>query len=1001
MTDRQITESTIGLAGRLSHLPFGSSKAEDRGWQSTRNFAQSTPVFKELGPHKTWRLATGAIGVQSAGSSTSGAWQTSQKQQKWLLKAYPEARLGSECLHDELSSPHLQSQSQGGELWSSSLFAIGELTDMSEPQKVTGALLVAIATGEANDVLRLAKPSVEDWQWGDDDSVSLRLPDMTGDAESIIFDEVAGPIRRLKTVVDSKRYDPTRWVVVQRDSGTRVFRPEYRRAPTISTYNNGGMPSRITANPLFFISKDQTGGNLHSDAAFNPGVRSKPPQLGLIDDHGFWTIWDITHIRIRSSGKPKARLRHCGHIEKGVLDRLPLSDTEEVQWHKILWVSCPGSSPEESQAFDFEEDTNVSEAQGPFPQLVRSSTLLLCNSEMVRLLDLTNNSFLPNLPFVRERGRDCILDVHENLQDTQYVFVLTTSKLFVVRVYASPGQNWGETQKQWSIVLAISHLRDGFDRSLKLSVSPGATLSGKAVSLLYVHSNGNAQVDLFCITMLKSDPFRVSYHREAIALGAFQSPGTTLQNICLQPLRILLKRSTMLSESARSLAMQQVRFYQLAALTTDMCLVSTLCVSSSTLPIDRIHRPDCKISRTIDPSRERKKLLRYIAARFVVPDDIPTHISEGMHSQAITRSISSWPVMRRPFSVFFEYICTVFGDQVKENHELSVKEETFGSNPFDCVHLAVQQATENGTMPATTLFQIMGDLTLPNDVDNTAIEWGSEIERLRHINPSVALLTLSRPHNQVTRQTNSLQELYSALLGMIMSAGFSGQGEGWIQEARSTAIRKMACDVYLSLFGLVYRQVDLAESQLSLARDLDKMVIDSQQGSRAGSVPMSEISVSSSKGSTTETPQEEDPAMSLLRSYTGTGKFVPAKRTALLDKWEIGGNPDGYVFDLERNEEVTPGLQRRAKQLARESRKRRRAETLLQMHKNQEPSLPATQPVPDIRFFNQSSQPVGRYSQTPAIMSDPLQTMSQPISGPFGRREERPKKKVKRRKGGF
>ncbi|KAI1418090.1 hypothetical protein F5Y13DRAFT_35052 [Hypoxylon sp. FL1857] len=999
MTDRQITESTIGLAGRLSHLSFGLGKAEDCGWQSTRNFAQSTPVFKELGPPETWRPAAGITGVQSPGSSTSSAWHTSQKQQRWLLRSHPEARLGNECIHDQLSS-HSSSQVQGGEPKSSSLFAIGELTDVSEPQRVSGAPLVAIATGEANDVLRLTKPSIGEWQWGDDDSVSLRLPEIPGEAESAFFqEEFAGPIRRLKSVVDSKRYDPTRWVVVQTDSGTRVFQPEYRRTPTVSTYNRG-IPSRIAVNPIFFISKDQTGGNRHSDVSFNPGIRSRPPQLGLIDECGFWSIWDIAHTRLRSSGKPKASLSKCGHIEKGVLNRLPLSNAEEAQWHKILWVGCPGSPLEESQAFDFEEDADIPEAQGSFSPLVRSSTLLLCSPKMVKLLDLTNNSFLPDLPFIGGTARDCILDVHENPQDTQYVFVLTTSKVFVVRVYATPCQNWGETRKQWSIVLEISHLRDIFDRSLKLTVAPGAVSPGKASSLVCVYSNRNSQADLFYITMLKSDPARVSYRRDAIVPEAFQSPDTMPQTMCLHPLSVTLKRSIMPTESARSLAKNHVRYYQLAALRTDMCYISTLCVSTSTLPINRIDRPDCKVNRPGDLSRERRRILRHTAACFVIPDDVATHDAEGIHGQVVTRSVSRWPVVRRPFRMFYDYLCAVFSEQAKRCHELPAREETFGSNLFDQVHLAIEQALENETMPATTLLQIIGSLALPNDIDHAAVEWGSEIERLGRINPNLALLTLNRPHSQATRPSNSLQELYSAFLHLTTSPSFSSQGLGWIQEARSTTIRQIVCDVYLSLFGLVHRQVDLIESQVSLARDLDNMVIDSQQGSRAGSV-LSEVSISSSKDPKSETLHGEDPAMALLRSYTGTGKFVTAKRTALLDKWEVGANPDDYVFDLDKNKEITPGMQRRAKQLARESRKRRRAETLLQMHKDKEPSLPATQPAPKSHFFNQSSQPMGAYSQSQAIMSDPLQMMSQPIPGPFGRRDERPKKKVKRRKGGF
>ncbi|KAI1210469.1 uncharacterized protein F4807DRAFT_423530 [Annulohypoxylon truncatum] len=1005
MTDRQITESTIGLAGRLSHLPYGLTKAEDCGWQSTRNFTQRTPVFKELGLHKTWRPTTG---LQSPGSSDTG-WNTSKKQQKWLLKANPEARLGNECIHDELMSSHSSSQSHDNGPWSSSLFAIGELTDTSEPQSVSGAPLVAIVTGEVNDVLRLAKPGIEEWQWHGEENVSLGFGDMTEQDDVVLYkEEFAGPIRRLKSVVDSKRYDPTRWIVVQRDTGTRVFQPEYRLSPTISAYDRGGKTSRIVANPLFFFSRDQTGGSLHSDASFNPGVRSKPPQLGLIDECGFWSIWDIAHTKSRSSKKPKVRLNKCGHIEQGVLDRLPPKGTGEPQCHKILWV---GSLSEDSQEFGLEEDTEDPETQSSFPQLVRSSTLLLCNKKLVRLLDLTKNSALPDLPFIAERSRDCVLDVGQNPRDTQYVFVLTTSKLFVVRVYSAPGQDWGKIQKHWNIVLAVSHLRDSFDRSLKLTVASGAALPERNTSLIYISSSSNARLDLFCVAMMKSNPSMVKYHSETVVLDAFQhaSPEIAPLTICVHPIPVALKPSKMTTEFARSFSMRQIQLYQLAVLRKDMCVVSSLCVSTLSLSIDRISCPDYKVTRTRDLSKERKRALREISARFVVPDDVAMYGDEGEYHSAITPRISRWTVTRRPFGVLYEFLRTMF-NEVREHQELSVGDEEFSYNLFDDVHIAIERVIEAGNMPATTIFQMIEDLKLPIDMSLAASDWRLEIERLRRIKLNVVLLALDRLHIPIFKLSNSLDDLHSALGVTVAGANFDDRREDWIEEMRSTVIRQIACDVYLSLFVLVHRQVDrqvdrhvdLNESQRTLAHDLDKMVIDSQQGSRAGSVArsQSEFSTTSSVESKTENSPEEDPAMALLRSYTGTGKFVPTKSTALLDKWEVGGNPDDYMFDLHLDDEVTPGMQKRAKKLARENRKRRRAETLLQIHKDQEPSLPATQPAPNIRFSSQYSQPAGGFSSQP-IRSDSLHTMSQPMAGMFGRRDERPKKKVKKRQGGF
>ncbi|KAL7623893.1 hypothetical protein AAE478_005449 [Parahypoxylon ruwenzoriense] len=1013
MTDRQITESSIGLAGRLSHLPYRLGKAEDCGWQSTRNFAQNIPVFRELGPHKTWSPSAGAIRVQPPGSSATTASQTSRRQQKWLLKVHPEARLGNECMHDELLS-HSSQQPHLEEPWGSPLFVIGELTDTSEPRRVSGAPLVAIAAGEANDVLCLAKPSVEEWQWGEDNSASLVLASMEN-AETVLWeDEAGGPIRRLKSVVDSKRYDPTRWVILQKDSGTRVFQPQYRRAMMASGYNGAGMPSRIAVNPLLFLPKDQTGGSPHSDVAFNPGTRANPPQLGLIDECGFWSIWDIAHTRVKSSGKPKACLSKCGHIEKGLLDQPPFKGTGETQWHKILWVACPGDPLERLQTFDFEEDGDVPEIQDSFPQLVRSSTLLLCSPKSARLLDLSRNLFLPSLSFVREGGQDRILDVHENPPETQYVFILTTLKLFMVRVFSAPGQKWDEAQKQWAIVLSVPHFRDGFGQSLKLAAAPGARSSEQAISQVYIYSTSSTWIDLFCVATSRSDPSKITYHREAVVLDAFQriSPEAALQTLSLHPLSVAIKAPGSLSQSARSLAKREVQFYQLAALRRDMCLVSTLCVSSPVLPIEQISRPDHQVSRVVYQSRERRKVLKYLSSRFIVPDDAALHGVEAEPGQSLVKAgavpPSQLPVIERPIRLFYEYLCAVIGDQAHEYYRRPDGEETLSSNPFDHIQIAVEQANENGYMRATTLFQMVENLRLTSDMSVTSAEWEAEVERLRQINPSVILLSLNRPHSWFTKPSDSLKELYLMLTNIMGSVDFGDEAQTWIQGTRTAVLRQMAYDIYLSIYGLVRRPLGLDESQqppspIPETHSPGSMLIDSQQEGprRKSSRSQSKASTIDSRGSQTGSSPGEDPAMTLLRSYTGTGKFVPVKRTMLLDKWEVGADPGNYMFDLDRNKEETPGMQRRAKQLARESRKRRRAETLLQIQGDKEPNLTSTQPAPDTRFFSQYTQPAVGYSQSQPIMSDPIHTMSQPTSGIFGRRDERPKKKIKKRKGGF
>ncbi|KAI1495566.1 RNA polymerase I-specific transcription initiation factor RRN6-like protein [Biscogniauxia marginata] len=1011
MTERHTLDSSIGLAGRLSHLPYGTEKAEDCGWQSSRDFSQNAPIFKVLGPWTTWFPATKS---QVPRLSTESAWHQSRKQQRWLLKSHPEVHLGNNVLHEHLFETASKHHRRDAGPWHASHFAIGELTDTSNLQRILGAPLLVTSAGSANDEIRLVKPNLAEWRWDEEDSGVLRLAERS-EEEPAFWTKDVGPIRQLKCIVDLKRYDPTRWLVVQRNSGTRVFQPEYRRILAASTRNSSREPSRIDPNPIFHISRDQTGGNSHTDVAFNPSTRSRPPQLGIIDERGFWSVWDITLARVKSPGKPKPKLRKCGHIRSGVLERLPYRDTSETRWHRISWVGCSSNRLEDLEMFgvDADEAGSQSQSRGAFLPLERSSMLLLCNSNTVRLLDITTDSYLPDLPFVQQGGLDRVLDVHINLQDPQCFFVLTTSKLFVVRVFSTPGDEWDKPKRQWSILLSSPHFRDAFDQSLKLTVTTGAISTDHVTTLVFIYSSGDPWLDLFCIKVMRKDPSRATCHREAVNLSNSQgpSPDVLIQSMCLYPAKVVVQASRDLSESARNLAEQRVQFYQFTALKSDMCLVSILCASSMSSGCE-ITPPIFKVIQPTKPKKSRK-LMKHLSSRFVVADDSMMQEEETRSAKIITKERENSGVRRearRFLKSFYEYLSTSFGETSQEQHAVLPRKDAFGTNPFDIVHYAVEEALKKGIMPTQTLHQMMQGFELLDDFPSTMVEWKAEIELLQKLDPSIEVLSLNYPRaSLVPLDASSLQEIYSKLLGLSPLLVSSDEGDGPEPDQRSMMFRQIACDLCLSTYAVSRRKPDINEPQQSpfpstihKVDSLDDMLIDTQPESHAASSvrSQSQASVASSQMSRPASAQEEDPAMTLLRSYTGTGKFVPRRELLLLDKWQQGADPTGYVFDLDKTTETTPGMLRRAKQLARESRKRRRAESLLQI--SRQPDLPSTQPVPNTHFFSsQVSQPVGRFSQSQHIHSDPPHTMSQPTGGPFGQRFERPKKKAKKRKGGF
>ena len=232
-------------------------------------------------------------------------------------------------------------------------------------------------------------------------------------------------------------------------------------------------------------------------------------------------------------------------------------------------------------------------------------------------------------------------------------------------------------------------------------------------------------------------------------------------------------------------------------------------------------------------------------------------------------------------------------------------------------------------------------------------------------------------------------------------------------------LRSMACQSFLSSFGVMFRDSTAFEVSEPASQDIrssptvgESMTLDSQfdsQMSSRSATPMSSAPVEQVK---VESVGGEDRAMAVIRAYTGSGKRTlpkPAQRTST---WVVGQSPADHVWSVNINTEVTEGMLRRAKQQTKQATKRKRGEALLRLEweaeqerKRKARSLRSTQPVPDTtKFFSsQASQPLQESLQPPnAIVRPSAVSMSQPLPGVFGARSgsDRPKKKAKR-KGGF
>lgn len=539
-------------------------------------------------------------------------------------------------------------------------------------------------TGSAKNILRLTKLEQDAWTWSKEYPVAVRLAELSREKPAQWIEEDVGPIRCVKCLTDLKRYNPTRWLAVQRDAGTTILQPEYRRVPADGNLERNG--SRIAPKPLFHLTKDQTGGTAHSDVSFNPGTRSKPPQVGIVDERGFWSVWDVTHTRFKPSGEPMSRLKMCGHISRGVMDQLPYQDRSSMRWHRLLWVGRSEDDLDILGSLDLGADADESGSQVSFPPLQRSSFLLVYNSQQVRLFDLATGFYLPDLVFVRQDGRDCVLDVQKS-HDPQYFYVLTTTKLFIVRAYSKPGIEWDKPEKVWTILFSTPHFRSSFDQTLQLGISQGVK-SGQPTSLVFIYSSTNPWIDLFSVELSTKDPNAVRCQPNVVGLGSLRSVvDSPVRAMWVNPAPATVKTPGSLATTALDLAEQRIKLYQVLVMKSDLSVVSFLCVSSLS-PSIHISPPTIRASRRPRAERQRR-MLRHSSSNFVVPDDMVV----------IGKSFPS--VTQRFVKVFYERLCSIFTNQTGAaplNRQLVVQ------NPFDAVHLHIEDALERGLIPFHTLY---------------------------------------------------------------------------------------------------------------------------------------------------------------------------------------------------------------------------------------------------------------------------------------------------------
>ncbi|KAK8086326.1 hypothetical protein PG994_001300 [Apiospora phragmitis] len=1004
MAERRLQSSSFGHPGRPTYSNFGDEQAEEWGWQYARNHDPTAPRFESITPAQEWFSGSNHVDALPAGRN----WHVAQQQKKWLMKNHPEAALGNDILGDMLAPEISGRNTSERASCQSTQLAIGEMADMRSATAVHGVPLIAMAAGSASDVLRFVRPKLEGWAPNGNGATLLHLLGPKEPPEASWTQET-GAILRIKAVVSLRRFDPVRWLLVQRHTGTSVFRPEYQKAPVdpeALQENRSYAPAHVNPNLLFTVPKRLTGCDSHSDVSFNPGIKSQPPQLAIIDEGGRWTVWDVNGLRSRINRRPKKHLVKCGSIRKGVRNSIAHRSSAEPRWHRICWI---GSLVDELNDDSDGEESSDEQAQPAYPPLERSSTLLLCNRETLRILDLDSDTFLPDLPLLAEGSGNCILDIHVDSGDPRYFFVITTTTLYVCGLFsANDPPSSSRVVKKALILHYTLHIRDAILRDLRLAVSPGPCSTNERTSLVHLYSRSSNWVDVFCVTKLRTSPERIMCHRDMMGKKL------RLQTVCLSPVLAAPRPNTILTFEDRLFANLTRRYYQIFSLGTDLSLHCALGLSSGSKSTPR-PLPVEGADDLIPKNQRQRTIIRSLAERFLVPDalEVFRYRIEGLQIAAGNdlRPPPPRDMIRRHVKQFHEILRQTSLDLLHMHDSKDVDMDIYGAAPFDPVYVTAQEATEARKLPLKTLLQIVQDVKLPADLEDASREWQAEIEGLSGTDPGLQVTSIARPRKAATQEQNrSLLDIFSELSSFV-----EGRNPYSIEHGMTPIVmRIMACESFLSLFGMMFRDIAAFEVSEPASQDIrsspapgESMILSSQMSSRSAT-PMSSAPAEQVQS---ESVDGEDRAMALIRAYTGSGKTTPPKPAQRTSTWVVGNNPTDHVWSVDINTEVTEGMMRRARQQNKQATKRKRGEALLRLEweaeqerKRKAKSFRSTQPVPETKFFSsQASQPLQEFSLPPnAVVRPSAVSMSQPLPGAFGGRSgnDRPKKKQKR-KGGF
>ncbi|KAK4101450.1 hypothetical protein N658DRAFT_558939 [Parathielavia hyrcaniae] len=927
-----------GIIGRLTYTP---AQGDEGIGQIRRNRAKDeTPRFKQVAPFTQWCETAKNPAYQPSDKSP---FQVSRSQKHWLLERLPEAAIIHDAidslLFDEITASQPKKQPTPSD--TPPLFSVGEVIDLREGESTKGHPVLAVASGVSGNVLRLISLPHEEWIWNEAD-IRVRLhaanPKLEGE-----WCQGGVPITLVKFALDQRKYDPIRWLLVSNGASTSVCEPELRTIPmpasSLSTNASGrSVVHQIVGNPLFAIPCERTGGSLQTDVCFTRHSEADTPQLAIIDQAGYWSLWEITGRRNARPKKLTPVLKMCGNTVSGYIPKLPSRSRAAPQPHRVLWLSVeqeslePASHPAgRRRSTSRQSCMSVDLAPQPLRRL-----LLLSRLRGMYLFDLAGMKLHPVSHLVLQQDTHRILGVAPSRLDPAQAFILTSTSLLWVAVKVTK-----DDALTLDILASCQHQKDVNDQTLRLDVSPGAYINGLEACFVCVRSLKDTAMAVFWF-MSPQPNTPIRYHRDVISLN---HPSRFTGLSVLPAGRRMGDEPT--SEAGLAMRKAQLRFFQLLTLGQDLDVHSALCAWSDEAGVT-VPPPD---TREVigENSNRRLRLLQSLTDAFAVPDEFDERAvfgKEGLAASPLER-LKGGIQQRVDFGFVAQRLTAE--DLGGEDGAVSPSGVDFGF-----IAEGIEREKREDYMPRRSLLGLAAPEMGGSGLLPVAREWDAQQEALhRRAGESHFVPEARRPMIDF-----GPDDLVERLRDLFVEPQQSHNGPS--DTNRERVLENMAAEMFLSSIGVssVPQSWIPSESQL-----FSSLPFPSSPGLMPLQPPLPSFRKAKGKAKKEEEAEEQGDAVALrLRKYAtlSVSPTAHGEPSLALSRWDLGADPDDITWKPGQDLEAEDAINRRRRKI---EARRRKAERLSQ------------------RIFGDSSFTMDQSSQAvPTILSTDASSQRQSLS---------------------